>query len=91
LDQLLHFMRVTICDEWDVPAMFGIKVKMIATKQRIFQILKISYMPDENSDDPATSMPRHVPYKQIMHARLEAELKIAEAYAEFYRRQKRMI
>jgi len=72
--------------------MFGIKVKMIATKQRIFQILKISYMSkEENRDDSAAFMSPHVPYKQIKNARLEAELKIAEAYEWYWRYKNRMI
>jgi len=75
--------------------MFEIRGKMISAKQRLFQVLKISsVMIDDNCDDhddSITSMSKYVPYKQVEQARLEAELKISEAYAWYGRRKGRRI
>jgi len=72
--------------------MFGIRGKMVAARQRLSQILEISHMLGaEDHDDSAISTFQHVPYEQVKQARLEAELKIAEAYANHWRHKNRMI
>jgi len=92
MNQLLHFLRVTNYSRAGVIKMFGIRGKMVAAKQRISQILEISCMlEDEDHDDSVISMFQHVPYKQVKQARLEVELKIAEAHASCWRHKNRMI
>jgi len=72
--------------------MFEIEKKVISVSQRVQQVLKLNYVLNgEDHDNSEASMSNYIPYIQMKQARLEAELKIAEAYEWYWRLKNRMI